>query len=89
MNDRIEKGEMKVEYFPTNLMLADFFTKPLMREMFRKLRSIIMGYTSIFELDLTLYSQSRSVLEYESKVIEWKSYLILYCMFSCFMRVKI
>ena len=52
--DRIDKGEMRVEYCPTHLMLADFFTKPLMGELFRKLRSVIMGYTSIFELDPTL-----------------------------------
>ena len=49
MKDRIDKGEMRVEYCPTHLMLADFFTEPLMREIFRKLRSVIMGYTSILE----------------------------------------
>ena len=54
VKDRIYKGEMKVEYFPTHLMLADFFTKPFMGKIFRKLRSIIMGYTSIFELYPTL-----------------------------------
>ena len=50
----IDKGEMKVENFPTYLVIADFFTKLLTGEMFRKLRSIIMGYTSIFEIDPTL-----------------------------------
>ena len=54
MEDRIDKGEMRVEYCPTHLMLADFFTKPLMGELFRKLRSVIMGYIYIFELDPTL-----------------------------------
>ena len=29
IKDRIDKGEMKVEYLPTDLMLADYFTKPL------------------------------------------------------------
>ena len=51
----IDKGEMKVENFPTYLVIADFFTKPLTVDMFRKLRSIIMGYTSIFELNPTLF----------------------------------
>ena len=51
---RIEKEEIRVEYCPTHLMLADFFTKPLMGELFRKLRDIIMGCTSIFDLDPTL-----------------------------------
>ena len=54
VKDRIDKGEMWVERYPTHLMLAHFFNKPLMGELFGKLRSIIMGYTSIFELDLTL-----------------------------------
>ena len=57
VKDRINKGEMRVEYCPTHLMLADFFTKPLMGELFRKLRDVIMGYTSIFDPDTTL-SQS-------------------------------
>ena len=51
LKDRIDKGEMRVEYCPTHLMLEDFFTKPLMGKLFRKLRDAIMGYTSIFDLD--------------------------------------
>ena len=54
VKDRIDKGEMRVEYCPTHLMLEDFLTKPLMGGIFRKLRRVIMGYTSIFELDPTL-----------------------------------
>ena len=54
VKDRIDKGEMKVEYFPTHLMLADFFSKPLMGDMLRKLKRVIMGYTSIFELDTAI-----------------------------------
>ena len=54
VKDRIDKGEMRVEYCPTHIMLADFFTKPLMGELFRKLRDVIMGYASIFDLDPTL-----------------------------------
>ena len=54
LKDRIYKGEMRVEYCPTHLMLEDFFTKTLMGGLFRKFRSVIMGYTSIFELDPTI-----------------------------------
>ena len=54
VKDIIDKGEMKVENCPTHLMLADFFTKPLMGELLRKLRDVIMRYTSTFDLDLTL-----------------------------------
>ena len=52
VKDSIEKGDTRMEYCPTHLMLADLFTKTLMDKMFRKLRSFIMGYTSIFDLDL-------------------------------------
>ena len=54
LKNRIDKGEMRVEYCPTHLMLVDFFTKPLMGELFGKMRDVIMGYTSIFDLDPTL-----------------------------------
>ena len=29
VKDRVDKKEMKVEYCPTKIMLADYFTKPL------------------------------------------------------------
>ena len=54
VKDRKDKRDMKVEYYPTHLMSSDFFTKPLMGEMFRKFRTVLMGYTSIFDLDPTL-----------------------------------
>ena len=39
--------------------VGGFFTKPLMGELFRKLRSVIMGYTSILELDPMLLQSNR------------------------------
>ena len=54
VKDRVYKVKTKVEYCTTHLMLAVFFNKPLMGEMFRKLRNVITGYSSIFELDPTL-----------------------------------
>ena len=56
VKDRVDKGEIKVEYCPTLLMLADYFTKPLQGIRFRELRNVIMGYKSIFELDVSLLS---------------------------------
>ena len=35
IEDRIDKGEAKVEYFPSTYMLADYFTKPLQGIIFR------------------------------------------------------
>ena len=47
IKDRIDKGEIQVMYCPTELMLADYFTKPLQGSLFRRFREIIMGYESI------------------------------------------
>jgi hypothetical protein len=43
VKDRIDKEEVKLVYMNTDDMLADFFTKPLQGELFRKLRDKIMG----------------------------------------------
>jgi hypothetical protein len=43
VTDRINKGELRVEYCPTTDMLADFFTKPLQGSVFRKLRARILN----------------------------------------------
>ena len=50
VKDRVEKGEVKVEYCPTLQMVADYFTKPLQGSLFNKLRDVIMGYKSIYTL---------------------------------------
>ena len=43
ITDRIRNKELSVEYCPTKLMVADFFTKPLQGALFIKFRSIIMN----------------------------------------------
>ena len=50
VKDRIDKGEVKVEYLPTELMLADYFTKPLQGELFRTLQEYVMGWRPVSEL---------------------------------------
>ena len=50
VKDRVEKGEVRVEYCPTLQMLGDYFTKPLQGNLFNKLRDVIMGYKSIYTL---------------------------------------
>ena len=47
IKDRISKNEIKVEYCPTEKMLADFFTKPLQGTIFRRFRDVIMGHAHI------------------------------------------
>ena len=48
---RIDKGEFKVMYCPTKLMLADYFTKPLVGTLFKEMRSVIMGNKPIDEMN--------------------------------------
>ena len=50
VKDRIDKGELRVEYCPSSIMLADFFTKPLQGQLFKKFRDVIMGYAPISSL---------------------------------------
>ena len=47
IKDRIEKGEVTVAYCPTELMLADFYTKPLQGSLFNFFRRRRMGYDDI------------------------------------------
>ena len=51
VKDRIDKGEFKVIYCPTRLMLADYFTKPLVDAFFKEMRSVIMGNKSINDMN--------------------------------------
>ena len=50
VKDRVDKGELDIEYCHTTRMLADFFTKPLQGAQFNLLRDIIMGYKHVSEL---------------------------------------
>ena len=43
ITDRIRKKELSVSYCPTQLMVADYYTKPLQGALFIKFRSIIMN----------------------------------------------
>ena len=49
VKDRIDNGEIVVEYMPTDLMRADILTKPLQGELFRGMRKALLGLTSSSE----------------------------------------
>jgi len=51
IKDRLETEGIEVEYCPTELMIADFFTKPLQGALFRKFRDIVLGYKHISTLN--------------------------------------
>ena len=47
VKDRLKDEKNKLEYCPTELMLADFFTKPLQGNLFKKFRRVVMGWDPI------------------------------------------
>ena len=47
---RFEKGEIEVKYCPNQLMIADYFTKPMQGKFFRMFRDLIMGYVHINDI---------------------------------------
>jgi hypothetical protein len=74
--DRVKSKEIRIEYCPTGIMVADYFTKPLQGAIFRKLRDMVMGNTEIpLPQDIAVPTngipavstplESRSVLESE------------------------
>jgi hypothetical protein len=61
-HDRIQNGEIEIQYCPTEEMLADFFTKPLQGSLFLKFRNRILNIDPTDEQE-TESMESRSVLE--------------------------
>ena len=51
VKDRIDKKELSIEYCPSTDMLADFFTKPLQGQLFKKFRNAIMGHAPMSVLN--------------------------------------
>ena len=47
IKDRCESEGIEIKYCPTEIMIADFFTKPLQGNLFRKFRDVILGYVHI------------------------------------------
>ena len=44
VKDRVESGEVKIEFLPTEEMVGDYFTKPLQGDKFLRFRKIIMNH---------------------------------------------
>ena len=47
IKDRIENGDIKIEHLNTELMIADYLTKPLIGELFYRLRDLLLGYATL------------------------------------------
>ena len=52
IKDRVDGNEIKIEYLPTHIMLADYYTKPLQGSRFKVLREYIMGWRPMTELTI-------------------------------------
>ena len=59
VTDKIQQKALRVEYCPTEEMLADFFTKPLQGNLFYRVRDSVMNIVSTSPY----HSSQRSVLE--------------------------
>ena len=47
VHDRMESGEISLEYMPTEEMVADILTKPLQGALFMKLRNMLMNWSVV------------------------------------------
>lgn len=57
VTDCIKRGDVEVNYLPTDLMIGDFFTKPLTGGTFYRLQNTILG---IEGLDMNPYKKAYS-----------------------------
>jgi hypothetical protein len=62
MADQVEKGNVQIQYCPTDEMTANYMTNPLSGKKFRKFRSNIMGFRPHRKLN----GNARSVLYHDS-----------------------
>jgi len=44
VKDRVESKEIRIKYLPTDLMVADIFTKPLQGKKFIELRNLLLNW---------------------------------------------
>ena len=61
VKDRLKDEKNKFEHCPMEQMLADFFTKPLQGNLFKKFRWVVMGWDPISVL------QEEYIEEYSDK----------------------
>ena len=45
--DRVKQGDMAIRHYPTDIMLADFFTKALQGVQFHMFRRVVIGWDHI------------------------------------------
>ena len=50
ITDRLKADNIKLIHCPTEAMLADFFTKPIQGNLFRRFRAVLLGHAPITSL---------------------------------------
>ena len=65
--DTVERKEVEIAYCTTEVMLADFFTKHLQVNLFRKLREVILGDAPISSLYHIEHKYSKERIEVHMK----------------------
>jgi len=51
IKDRVKTEKIKIEYCPTQMMVSDFFTKPLQCKLFKRFREVVLGHVHISSLE--------------------------------------
>ena len=67
--DQVKNGNVVIEYFPTENMVANFYTKTLQGKLFYKFRDQILGLSPMD--DIHIHRDHRSVLD-DKKIIDNK-----------------
>ena len=63
ITDRLRNDDIQLQHCPTESMLADFLTKPLQGNLFRKFRSVLLGDAHISSLSRHVRSPSEERVE--------------------------
>ena len=63
VKDRVDKGELPVEYCQIELMIADHLTKASQGRLFQMFRELIMGWKSIDDILLVFRSSAKERIE--------------------------
>ena len=76
ITDKVQNGEIDIEYMPTGKLIADYFTKPLQGNLFQKMRDRIqeidMNHLQFYkqQYDKAMASKASSILKQYNM---WKS----------------
>ena len=68
MQDCIAKGEINLVHCPTEIMITDFFTKPLQGSLFKRMKAVIMGETDEESFMSGMPNSSKERVEKHGKV---------------------